>query len=100
MSHFSITVINFINNKCVMSFVSYFKLHYPMDPFSPNTAFYKLIQKHNIWKFTATLVKLSRNSNYFPMNIISIIIIIIKTSFKLLIIPSALLLVSTGEQYL
>ena len=55
-----------------MSFVSYFKLHYPMDPFSPNTAFYKLIQKHNIWKFTATLVKLSRNSNYFPIDILTI----------------------------
>ena len=55
-----------------MSFVSYFKLHYPTDPFTPNTAFYTSIQKHNIWKFTATLVKLSRNSNYFPIDILTI----------------------------
>ena len=55
-----------------MSFVSYFKLHYPTDPFTPNTAFYTSIQKHNIWKFTATMVKLSRNSNYFPIDILTI----------------------------
>ena len=53
-----------------MSFVSYFKLRYPMDPFSPST-FYKSIQKHNIWKFTATLMELSRNNNYFPIDILT-----------------------------
>ena len=42
-----------------------------MDPFSPGS-FHKSIQKHNIWKFTATLVKLSRNSNYFSVDILTI----------------------------
>ena len=36
----------------------------------------------------------------FSSGRVNVIIIIIKTLFKLLIIPSALLLVSTGEQYL